>query len=213
RKGALKVMGKQMNQSIEAQQMSYKTEKEELISINKLKKHFPIKNGLGKTVKKVKAINDVSFSVYKGETFGLVGESGCGKSTTGRSVLRLIEPTAGDVFYKNKNILTLDNKEMKTLRRDLQMVFQDPYTSLNPRKLIGNAIKEVFQIHNISSTSEHMDRVLDLLNKVGLRADQYFRYPHEFSGGQRQRIGLARALAVDPDLIVCDEPVSALDVS
>lgn len=184
-----------------------------LLEVKNLKKHFPIKNSLGRTKEYVQAVNGVSFSIFKGETFGIVGESGCGKSTTGRLILRLIEPDVGEVLFEDQDILKLNEKEFIKMRRRMQMVFQDPYSSLNPRKKIGQAIKEVLDIHEIVPEEERMEKVFDLLDKVGLRPDQYFRYPHEFSGGQRQRIGLARALAVEPELIILDEPVSALDVS
>ncbi|PLR95974.1 ABC transporter ATP-binding protein [Bacillus sp. T33-2] len=184
-----------------------------LLEVKNLKKYFPITNSLGKVTGQVKAVNDVSFNLYEGETYGLVGESGCGKSTTGRTVLRLVEPTEGETVYKGQNIYSLKGRELLNMRRELQMVFQDPYSSLNPRKRIGHILEETLKIHNIGTKQERMDRVMDMLNRVGFQSEQYYRYPHEFSGGQRQRIGLARALMVNPSLIICDEPVSALDVS
>lgn len=184
-----------------------------LLEVKGLKKYFPVRNPLGRTGAQVKAVNDVSFQLFEGQTYGLVGESGSGKSTTGRTLLRLIEPTAGEVLYQNKNILNLKRNEFQKIRQDLQMVFQDPYSSLNPRKRIGSTLEEPLKIHGIGTRNERVERVMDILEKVGLRMEHYYRYPHEFSGGQRQRIGLARALIVNPKIVICDEPVSALDVS
>jgi oligopeptide transport system ATP-binding protein len=186
-----------------------------LLRIQNLKKYFPIRGGLfSREVARVHAVDDVSFSLLKGETLGLVGESGCGKSTTGRCILRLIEPTAGEVWFEDKNVTTLDKRSLRQLRRDMQIIFQDPYASLNPRMTVGSIIGEALVIHKLAKTKRERDeRVAHLLETVGLNADHLRRYPHEFSGGQRQRIGIARALAVSPKLIVADEPVSALDVS
>ncbi len=184
-----------------------------LLQVKGLKKYFPITSPFGRTIGNVKAVESIDFDLYEKKTLGLVGESGCGKSTTGRSMLRLIEPTEGSIMYKNKDILQLKRKNFKSFRKDMQMVFQDPHSSLNPKKRIGDLIEEPMEIHKIGSKADRMERAMNLLNRVGLREDQYFRFPHEFSGGQRQRIGLARALAVNPSVIVLDEPVSALDVS
>ena len=184
-----------------------------LLEVKGLKKYFPVRGALGTTVQEVKAVNDVSFTLYRGETFGLVGESGCGKSTLGRTILRLTEPTEGEAIYEGADIFAMSSAELIKARQDLQMVFQDPYSSLNPRKRIGTTLEEALKIHKIGTKEERSDRVLNILNRVGLQADHYYRYPHEFSGGQRQRVGIARALTMDPKLIVCDEPVSALDVS
>lgn len=187
--------------------------KEPLLKVTHLKQYFPIRGSLGKTKQYVKAVDDISFELYEGETFGLVGESGCGKSTTGRSLLRLIEPTEGEVIYRGKDILQLTGREMQSIRKDMQMVFQDPYSSLNPKIRIGQTLEEPLKIHNIGDPKDHTSTVMELMGKLGFQKDQYYRYPHEFSGGQRQRIGLARALTMNPKLIICDEPVSALDVS
>jgi oligopeptide transport system ATP-binding protein len=184
-----------------------------LLQVNNLKKFFPITNSLGKVTGQVKAVNDVSFDLHEGETFGLVGESGCGKSTTGRTIMRLVEPTEGETLYNGEDIYKVKGKELLNIRKELQMVFQDPYSSLNPRKRIGHILEETLKIHHIGNKKERMDRVMDMLHKVGFQGEHYYRYPHEFSGGQRQRIGLARALMVNPKVIICDEPVSALDVS
>jgi oligopeptide transport system ATP-binding protein len=186
-----------------------------LLRIKSLKKYFPIRGGLlSREVARVHAVDDVSFNLTKGETLGLVGESGCGKSTTGRCILRLIEPTAGEVWFDDKNVTTLDKRSLRQLRRDMQIIFQDPYASLNPRMTVGSIIGEALVIHKLAKSKRERDeRVVHLLETVGLNADHLRRYPHEFSGGQRQRIGIARALAVSPKLIVADEPVSALDVS
>jgi len=186
-----------------------------LLRISNLKKYFPIRGGLfSREVARVHAVDDVSFSLLKGETLGLVGESGCGKSTTGRCILRLIEPTAGEVWFGDQNVTTLDKRSLRHLRRDMQIIFQDPYASLNPRMTVGSIIGEALVIHKLAKSKRERDeRVVHLLETVGLSADHLRRYPHEFSGGQRQRIGIARALAVSPKLIVADEPVSALDVS
>ncbi|HEU4439456.1 MAG TPA: dipeptide ABC transporter ATP-binding protein [Methylomirabilota bacterium] len=186
-----------------------------LLRISSLKKYFPIRGGLfSREVARVHAVDDVSFSLMRGETLGLVGESGCGKSTTGRCILRLIEPTAGEVWFEDKNVTTLDKRSLRHLRRDMQIIFQDPYASLNPRMTVGSIIGEALVIHKLAKSKRERDeRVVHLLETVGLNADHLRRYPHEFSGGQRQRIGIARALAVSPKLIVADEPVSALDVS
>ena len=186
-----------------------------LLRISNLKKYFPIRGGLfSREVARVHAVDDVSFSLLKGETLGLVGESGCGKSTTGRCILRLIEPTAGEVWFEDKNVTTLDKRSLRHLRRDMQIIFPDPYASLNPRMTVGSIIGEALVIHKLAKSKRERDeRVVHLLETVGLSADHLRRYPHEFSGGQRQRIGIARALAVSPKLIVADEPVSALDVS
>ncbi len=186
-----------------------------LLRVKNLKKYFPIRGGLfSREVARVHAVDDVTFDLLKGETLGLVGESGCGKSTTGRCILRLIEPTAGEVWFDDKNVTTLDKRSLRHLRRDMQIIFQDPYASLNPRMTVGSIIGEALVIHKLAkSKREREERVVHLLETVGLNADHLRRYPHEFSGGQRQRIGIARALAVSPKLIVADEPVSALDVS
>lgn len=184
-----------------------------ILAVNGLKKHFAVKDSLGRTKGLVKAVNDVSFKLYEGETFGLVGESGCGKSTTGRTILRLVEPTEGTAIFNDQDIFQLSNNDLRKVRKDLQMVFQDPYSSLNPRIRIGNALEETMIIHDLGTKKDRMETVMEILHKVGLQEDHYYRYPHEFSGGQRQRIGMARALVAGPKVIVCDEPVSALDVS
>jgi oligopeptide/dipeptide ABC transporter ATP-binding protein len=185
-----------------------------LLEVRNLKKFFPIKGGiLGKTVARVHAVDDVSFSMRHGETLGLVGESGCGKSTLGRSVLRLYEPTAGEVTFDGENLLALSPNQLRAKRRDLQIIFQDPFSSLNPRMTVGSILAEPFIIHKLGTKKDIEGKVKDLLDVVGMPADAHDRYPHEFSGGQRQRIGIARAIALNPKLIVADEPVSALDVS
>ncbi|SMB81560.1 oligopeptide transport system ATP-binding protein [Desulfonispora thiosulfatigenes DSM 11270] len=188
---------------------------EKILEVINLKKHFPIKKGIifEKNVGAVKAVDGLSFTVNKGETFGLVGESGCGKSTTGRLLLQLLKPTEGQVIFEGKDLSKLNPEEMRKMRQELQMIFQDPYASLNPRKNVEQIIMEPLVIHNIGTMEEKKKRVKELLDIVGLDASFAGRYPHEFSGGQRQRIGIARALAVKPKIIVCDEPVSALDVS
>jgi oligopeptide transport system ATP-binding protein len=188
---------------------------EPLLRVWNLSKEFPLKGGLfGRRAGSVHAVDGVDFQIERGETLGLVGESGCGKSTTGRCVLRLIEPTWGDIHFEGRNVRSLGASELRNLRRDVQIIFQDPYASLNPRMTVGAIIGEALIIHRLTKTRRQFDeRVVDLLETVGLQADHMGRYPNEFSGGQRQRIGIARALAVEPKLIVCDEPVSALDVS
>jgi oligopeptide transport system ATP-binding protein len=185
-----------------------------LIEIRNLKKHFPVGEGLFSRGKgAVKAVDGVSLTVNEGETLGLVGESGCGKSTLGRALLRLIEPSGGEVIFDGKNLLTLSQRELRDMRRQMQIIFQDPYASLNPRMRVGDIVGEGLEIHKLAKGKAKRDRVMELLHQVGLREDHFDRYPHEFSGGQRQRIGIARALAVSPKFIVCDEPVSSLDVS
>jgi oligopeptide transport system ATP-binding protein len=185
-----------------------------LLEVKDLKKHFPIKSGvLKRTTGHVYAVDGVSFSIGEGETLGLVGESGCGKSTTGRVILRLLPATAGAVTFDGQDVMAASRPDMQRLRRDMQIVFQDPYASLNPRMRVKNIIGESLRIHHIGTDKERRDRVAELLETVGLTAEQGERYPHEFSGGQRQRIGVARALSLNPRLIVADEPVSALDVS
>jgi len=187
---------------------------QDLLQIINLKKYFPIRGGiLSRDIGQIKAVDDVSFTVKKGETFGLVGESGCGKSTTGRSLLRLIEPTSGQVLFDGQDITSLTKEEMRKMRRDMQIVFQDPFASLNPRHTVQRILEEPMIVHNQGNAKQRRERVMHLLEVVGLNADHAKRYSHQFSGGQRQRIGIARALAVNPKLIIADEPVSALDVS
>lgn len=184
-----------------------------LLSVRGLKKHFPLREGmLGRSVRHVKAVDGVDFDVWRGETLGLVGESGCGKSTTGRAVLRLLEPTSGEVRFDGMDVRGLDRERLRAFRRRAQFVFQDPFGSLNPRLSVGAMLEEVLEVHGLGGKNRR-DRVVELLELVGLRSEHVDRYPHEFSGGQRQRLGVARALSVEPDFLVLDEPVSALDVS
>ncbi len=185
-----------------------------LISVKNLKKHFPVRSGfLSRISNWVKAVDDISFDIKEGETLGLVGESGCGKTTAGRALLRLIEPTDGTIYFDGKNVLKMNSKDLRSLRCQMQIIFQDPYSSLNPRMSVGNIVGEALKVHGIATGKALNHHLADLLNKVGLSASYHSRYPHEFSGGQRQRIGIARALALNPKFIVCDEAVSALDVS
>lgn len=185
-----------------------------LLEIQNLKTYYPIKGGFFKrTVGNVKAVDDVSFTIGKGETLGLVGESGCGKSTTGRTILRLLSPTSGKIIFDGKDVTNLSGKDLRLARKDFQMVFQDPYASLNPKQMVGDIVSEPIRNFSNKSLKDLKDEVMSLLKRVGLPEDAYYKYPHEFSGGQRQRIGIARALALKPKLIIADEPVSALDVS
>ncbi|MFO7679377.1 MAG: dipeptide ABC transporter ATP-binding protein [Chloroflexota bacterium] len=185
-----------------------------LVEVQNLTKYFPVRSGLFRRESNwVKAVDDVSFFIYEGESFGLVGESGCGKTTIGRTILRLIPATSGSVQFDGRDVYQLSGNELKKLRRDMQIIFQDPYSSLDPRMPVGESISEGLRIHTDKSAQERYDIVVEMLTRVGLRADHARRYPHEFSGGQRQRIGIARSLALRPKFIVCDEPVSALDVS
>jgi oligopeptide transport system ATP-binding protein len=187
---------------------------EVLLSVKDLKMHFPIKGGLlGRTQGYVKAVDGVTFDIFRGETLGLVGESGCGKSTTGRALLRLLEATSGSVRFDGKDIFALSENELRTARREMQLIFQDPFSSLNPRLSVGETLDRVLKIHGLGSKEERENRIKEILELVGLTSFHMRRYPHEFSGGQRQRIGIARALTLNPKLIVLDEPVSALDVS
>jgi len=187
---------------------------EYLLEVNHLKKYFPVRSGvLRRQTAKVHAVDDISFTIRPGETLGLVGESGCGKTTVGRTILRLYEPSGGDVCFKGKNLFALGKRETMDLRRKMQMIFQDPFESLNSRHTVGYILEEPFVIHGIGTPGERKAEVKKLLNRVGLSYSSVDRYAHEFSGGQRQRIGIARAIALNPELIVCDEPVSALDVS
>jgi oligopeptide/dipeptide ABC transporter ATP-binding protein len=197
-----------------SEQISTKKNINELIQVQNLVKYFPVRGGLlQRVVAWVQAVDDVSFTVREGETLGLVGESGCGKTTVGRTMLRLTEPTGGKVLFDNINVFELRGTELKKMRRNMQIIFQDPYASLDPRMPIGESISEGLKIHNIGTPKERFDTVIATLRKVGLEDYHARRYPHEFSGGQRQRIGIARALALQPKFIICDEPVSALDVS
>lgn len=194
--------------------MQATSEKKVLLQVDHLKQYFPVKSdSLFKPKAYVKAVDDISFHLFEGETLSIVGESGCGKSTTGRAILRLDEPTDGKVYYSGQNILDLNKREMRKLRGDLQVIFQDPFASLNPRQTVKQILNEAMAIQDVVEKSKRVDRMLELLGLVGLPAEALDRYPHEFSGGQRQRIGIARALAVNPKLIICDEAVSALDVS
>ena len=200
----------------ETKSTSIGSNKETLLEVRNLKMHFPVTSGIifQRTVGQIKAVENVSFSINKGETMGLVGESGSGKTTVGRCILQLYDPTGGDVFFNGQRLNGLSTNDMRPYRREMQIIFQDPYGSLNPRMTCGNIIGEPLVIHKLTTTKgEYRDRVAELLTTVGLSPYMADRYPHEFSGGQRQRIGIARALAVDPSFIVCDEPVSALDVS
>jgi oligopeptide/dipeptide ABC transporter ATP-binding protein len=193
---------------------SESTEKKDLVQIKNLVTYFPVRSGLlQRTVAWVQAVDDVSFTIRAGETLGLVGESGCGKTTVGRSILRLVKPTSGSVIFDGKDVLAMGRNELKNIRRDMQIIFQDPYASLDPRVPIGESVMEGLNIHHIGTRHERRDLMIDTLRKVGLEDYHARRYPHEFSGGQRQRIGIARALALRPRFIICDEPVSALDVS
>lgn len=179
-----------------------------------IKQYFPIKGSMGKTTKVVRAVDDVDITIYEKEVYGLVGETGCGKSTLGRTLIKLLDPTEGTVEVMGKDITNYSEKEMVPVRKEVQMVFQDPFTSLNPRKRVGDILMEVLEIHKIGKDKEErMEIAMNMLHKVGLRPEHFYRFPHEFSGGQRQRVGIARALILAPKLIVCDEPVSALDVS
>ena len=186
-----------------------------LLRIRNLRKYFPVRSGLfSRETGHVHAVDDVSFDIAEGETLGLVGESGCGKSTTGRAILRLIEPTSGEIWFRDSNVTDLDDRSMRHLRKEVQMIFQDPYSSLDPRMTVGSIIGEALLVHGLAADRKaREERVVELLETVGLSAEHLRRYPHEFSGGQRQRIGIARSLAVSPSMIVCDEAVSALDVS
>lgn len=185
-----------------------------VLKVENLKVHFPVKGGLFTKKQVVKAVDGVSFEIYPRETFGLVGESGCGKSTTGRAIVKLYEPTSGTVYYHGEDVTKIKGSHLAEFRRNVQMIFQDPYASLNPRMTVGEIIREPMDIHHIFNTKEEREqRVRELLDIVGLKPDHIRRYPHEFSGGQRQRIGIARTLALNPQFIVCDEPISALDVS
>ncbi|WP_080835341.1 ABC transporter ATP-binding protein [Cohnella massiliensis] len=184
-----------------------------LLEVKNVKKYYPIGGTFRRAKGFVKAVDDVGFTLNERETLGLVGESGCGKSTTGRTIVRLTEPTGGQALYKGKDLFRLKGRELQSARKDIQMVFQDPHSSLDPKQIVGRAVEETMSIHAIGTKRERMEMAMELLHRVGLREDQYFRYPHEFSGGQRQRIGIARALAVQPKIVICDEPVSALDVS
>jgi oligopeptide/dipeptide ABC transporter ATP-binding protein len=181
--------------------------KETLLEVRNLKKFFNVGDNT------LKAVNDISFEIKRGETLGVVGESGCGKSTAGRTILRLYEPTAGDILFEGQSITKLNHQEMKAMRRNMQMIFQDPYASLNPRMTVGDIIGEALDIHGLATGQKRKERIQELLSLVSLNPEHMNRFPHEFSGGQRQRIGIARALAVEPKFIVCDEPISALDVS
>lgn len=185
-----------------------------LLEIKNLRKYFPIHGGImNRVVNHLKAVEDVSFTIQRGETFGLVGESGCGKSTTGRTILQLAKPTGGEVLYKGQNLVGMEKGQLRSLRREMQMVFQDPYSSLNPRLKIYDILAEPLKAHRVGDAESRKDVIAAILEKVGLTEDHMFRYPHEFSGGQRQRVGIARAIILNPELLVLDEPVSALDVS